>query len=110
MVGLDKKKFHLLGTSMGGEIVGLYAAEYPEQLLSLTMVCPLGISFGKQQAMIDDALETDTFILLPQTKDELKVMFDRVLCKPPKIPGIFLSGILQLRLERHDYYKKRKFL
>ncbi|XP_060577092.1 monoacylglycerol lipase ABHD6-like [Ruditapes philippinarum] len=36
----DETPFHLIGMSMGGALAGLYAAEYPEQIHSLTLICP----------------------------------------------------------------------
>uniref|UniRef100_F7GLY2 acylglycerol lipase n=1 Tax=Monodelphis domestica TaxID=13616 RepID=F7GLY2_MONDO len=39
-IKLNKKPFHLVGTSMGGQIAGVYAAYYPSDICSLTLVCP----------------------------------------------------------------------
>ena len=36
----DDTSFHLIGMSMGGALAGLYAAEYPEHVHSLTLICP----------------------------------------------------------------------
>lgn len=41
-IGLDKRPFHLIGTSMGGNVAGVYASQYPAYLCSLTMICPSG--------------------------------------------------------------------
>lgn len=41
-VKLNKKPFHLVGTSMGGCVAGVYAARYPSDLSSLTLICPAG--------------------------------------------------------------------
>lgn len=41
-VGLDKRPFHLVGTSMGGHVAGVYAAQYPANVCSLTLICPSG--------------------------------------------------------------------
>ena len=39
-LGLDGEPFHLIGMSMGGALAGLYAAEYPEHIHCLTLMCP----------------------------------------------------------------------
>lgn len=39
-LGLDEEPFHLIGMSMGGALAGLYAAEFPEHVHSLTLICP----------------------------------------------------------------------
>lgn len=41
-IGLDKRPFHLVGVSMGGHVAGVYAAQYPINLSSLTLICPSG--------------------------------------------------------------------
>lgn len=41
-IKLNKKPFHLVGTSMGGNVAGVYAAQYPEDICSLTLICPAG--------------------------------------------------------------------
>lgn len=41
-VGLDQRPFHLVGTSMGGNVAGVYAATYPAHLSSVTLICPAG--------------------------------------------------------------------
>lgn len=94
---------------MGGHVAGLYATEYPEHLKSLILVCPHGIYFEKQQQMIDEAINNQNFVLLPQTLDEIKHMFDMVMHRRPKIRDIFMCGILQIRLEKDLFYRKRKY-
>ncbi|RJP88268.1 MAG: alpha/beta hydrolase [Desulfobacteraceae bacterium] len=41
---LGLKSFHLAGHSMGGAIVGTYAAQYPEMVKSLLLISPAGVS------------------------------------------------------------------
>lgn len=107
-VGLNKKKFHLLGASMGGHIAGMYAVQYPEHLCSVVLACPHGIRFKHQQEIIDEAIRRQEFSLLPQTKEKVRDMFKSLSHKKVEIPDIILSGILQLRLEKNSFYQKRK--
>lgn len=93
---------------MGAHIAGMYAVEYPDHVTSVTMACPHGIRYKGQQEMIDEALRTQEFSLLPQDMDSLKAMFKLLAYNQVKIPEIILSGILQLRLEQNVFYKKRK--
>ena len=39
---LDRKPFHLVGTSMGGNVAGVYAATYPADVCSITLISPAG--------------------------------------------------------------------
>lgn len=41
-IGLNKRPFHLVGYSMGGICAGVYAAQYPNDLYTLTLICPGG--------------------------------------------------------------------
>lgn len=41
-VHLNRKPFHLVGTSMGGNVAGVYAACYPTDICSMTLICPDG--------------------------------------------------------------------
>lgn len=54
-IGLDKRPFHLAGTSMGGNVAGVYAARYPAHLSSVTLMCPAGkLSRCLTSLMFDD--------------------------------------------------------
>ncbi len=39
-IGLDRAPFHMVGTSLGGAIAGCYAADYPQHINKLTLICP----------------------------------------------------------------------
>lgn len=41
-VGMNRKPFHLVGTSMGGNVAGVYAACHPSEICSITLICPFG--------------------------------------------------------------------
>ena len=43
-------KFHLVGYSMGGPIVGYYANEYPEQVSSVNFIAPAGYMFESKSS------------------------------------------------------------
>lgn len=50
------KSFHLAGNSMGGAISALYAVNYPEQVISATLIDPAGVHDFRSvmQDLIDD--------------------------------------------------------
>jgi abhydrolase domain-containing protein 6 len=48
---LGIKSFHLGGNSMGGNIAGVYAARYPEDLKSLLLVSPAGVASAEPSEM-----------------------------------------------------------
>lgn len=41
-IRLNRKPFHLVGSAMGGNVAGVYAACYPSEICSMTLICPDG--------------------------------------------------------------------
>ena len=50
--------FYLGGNSMGGFVALRYAALYPDNVLSLWLLDPAGVSGTKRSEMINDSLKT----------------------------------------------------
>jgi pimeloyl-ACP methyl ester carboxylesterase len=83
---LNLKKFHLVGNSMGGNIAGNYAADYPDMVKTLALLdasganAPVKSEFvlllekGTNPFMIRDAKDFDKFL-------------EFVFVKPPKLPS-----------------------
>ena len=85
---------------MGGNIVGLYAAQYPDKIASLILACPFGIPFENNH-QLDELAKWKI-----ETKEDIRNMMDMVTYKKLHIPDYFLSGILQLRLEKNEFFNK----
>ncbi|XP_057312781.1 monoacylglycerol lipase ABHD6-like [Hydractinia symbiolongicarpus] len=105
-LGISKSKFHIVGTSLGGHFSGVYASQYPEDLISLSFYCPSGVSFEKETQMKDEAERTGSFILLPQNMEEIHQMFDFITYQKVNIPNIYMSGLLQMRLEQNHFLRR----
>ncbi|XP_041350447.1 monoacylglycerol lipase ABHD6-like isoform X2 [Gigantopelta aegis] len=114
LVGLDKSPFHLIGTSLGGAISGLYASRYPEQIERLTLICPAmktptESDFFKQ---VDKAIEKgDEFTvhdcsLLPQDAEALQNMLDMCVYHKTKIDKQLLKGLVEIRKPRNEFFLK----
>ncbi|CAL1548087.1 unnamed protein product [Lymnaea stagnalis] len=115
LVGLSNQKIHLVGSSMGGAIVGLYAAYYPDNVEKVTMVCPamktpIDSSFAIQmQEAIQlgpDNISHEHCILLANDIQGLKNLFDACCYNKDvmKISEQFWQGFLNLRLTKLDFY------
>uniref|UniRef100_A0A8C6V267 AB hydrolase-1 domain-containing protein n=1 Tax=Neogobius melanostomus TaxID=47308 RepID=A0A8C6V267_9GOBI len=107
-VGL--KHFHLIGTSMGGNLAGVYAARFPQDLCSVSLVCPAGLEppedteFVKRlremevQKQQNQDLSAESIALIPTTVPQLQDMLDLCCHKPLKLPRQMMKGLLQNRL------------
>lgn len=127
-VGLDQRPFHLVGTSMGGNVAGVYAARYPQDLCSVTLVSPAGLIFPRDSGFVSRLREIEqkrqkemeqsglremehsrspeSVALIPSTLEELDDMLRLCCYKPLHLPKQIMKGLLQNRLPHNDFYKQ----
>lgn len=115
LVGLSDQKIHLVGSSMGGAIVGLYSAYHPEKVEKVTMVCPatktpidsnFAIQMQEAIQLGPDKISHEHCILLANDIQGLKNLFDSCCYNKDvmKISEQFWQGFLNLRLPKLDFY------
>ncbi|KAL4226086.1 hypothetical protein ACF0H5_014074 [Mactra antiquata] len=112
---LDTEPFHLIGMSMGGALAGLYAAEYPDQIHSLTLICP-AMKTPIQSPLwekIDEALEYNNErlhescdLLFPTTPHQVKHMLNQVQYHNSWVPHQILHGVAQFRKKYYPFYAR----
>uniref|UniRef100_A0A673M0T6 Abhydrolase domain containing 6b n=1 Tax=Sinocyclocheilus rhinocerous TaxID=307959 RepID=A0A673M0T6_9TELE len=79
-IRLNRKPFHLVGTSMGGTVAGVYAAYHPSDLCGLTIICPVGLKnqmesqFDSQMHEVEHSQYTLNIPLIPSTPEEMEEM------------------------------------
>ncbi|XP_075881290.1 monoacylglycerol lipase abhd6-A-like [Nelusetta ayraudi] len=111
-IGLDKRPFHLLGASMGGNVAGVYAAQYSSFLSGVTLVCPSGLIYPKETKFvarlreIEKVQQGDSIPLIPSTLPELRDMLNLSCYKPQNLPGPALRGLLDNRIPNNAFYKE----
>ncbi|XP_061687351.1 monoacylglycerol lipase abhd6-B-like [Syngnathoides biaculeatus] len=111
-VGLDKRPFHLVGTSMGGNVAGVYAATYPAYLSGVTLMCPSGLVYPTDSEFIvrlrelEKNPEGSPIPLIPSNARELEDMLSLCCHKPPKLPRQVLRGLLDNRIRHNHFYKE----
>ncbi|XP_066917438.1 monoacylglycerol lipase ABHD6-like [Clytia hemisphaerica] len=98
------KQIHLVGESMGGHIVGYYAAKYPADLSTVCMLCPHGLDFPWFNDLKNKYLKEGRHFLMPHTFEEMKFTSKQLTVKDLPFPNIVLKGMLQDRLEREKFY------
>ncbi|TGJ98513.1 alpha/beta hydrolase [Leptospira langatensis] len=83
-------KFHIVGNSMGGAISGVYAATYPEKVISLGLFAPSGVNSPEKSELAKN-LEKGKNNLVTNSPEEFQEMINFVFVKPPSIPSFLVS-------------------
>jgi len=102
---LGLKKFHLVGNSMGGLIAGVYAAMYPDEILSLGLLDPGGI-IDREPSQISLELERGNNPLIVESVSDYDKLLDFLFVKPPFIPGPVKSYLAEVAVRSKDFNKK----
>ncbi|XP_069823079.1 monoacylglycerol lipase ABHD6 isoform X3 [Dendropsophus ebraccatus] len=111
-INLNKKPFHLVGTSMGGCVAGVYASQYPSDISSLTLICPAGLeypndsTFLKQLKDINESGNHEKIPLIPTSAEEMEKMLKLCSYVRFKIPQQVLQGLVDVRIPHNDFYRK----
>ncbi|OCT56902.1 hypothetical protein XELAEV_18004264mg [Xenopus laevis] len=111
-IGLNKKPFHLVGTSMGGNVAGVYAAQHPTHISSLTLICPAGLmypiesKFLKQLKVLEKSGDNQRIPLIPSTAGEMEDMLRLCSFVRFKIPQQVLQGLIAERIPHNEFYRK----
>uniref|UniRef100_A0A0B7ABT1 acylglycerol lipase n=1 Tax=Arion vulgaris TaxID=1028688 RepID=A0A0B7ABT1_9EUPU len=114
LVGLTDKKVHIVGSSLGGAVAGLFTARYPERVEKLTMICPamqtpvdseFAIQLREIVAKGTDNITTANCKLVPVDLPGIKAMLDACFYnKDIKFSDKICKGFLHLRLPKTDFY------
>uniref|UniRef100_H3DKL3 acylglycerol lipase n=1 Tax=Tetraodon nigroviridis TaxID=99883 RepID=H3DKL3_TETNG len=115
-VHLNRKPFHLVGTSMGGNVAGVYAACYPADVCSMTLICPDGIRHPQETKFdnhLQDLKQSDYTLnipLIPTTVEEMEDMFRLCSHVRFKIPQQILQGLVDVRQPHNTFYQEAVFM
>ncbi|KAI5612351.1 monoacylglycerol lipase ABHD6, partial [Silurus asotus] len=111
-IHLTRKPFHLVGTSMGGNVAGVYAACYPSDLCSMTLICPTGLKYHSKSKFDNHMheLELSEYTLgiafIPSTPQEMEEMLRLCSHVRFKVPQQILQGLVDARLPHNDFYRE----
>ncbi|KAM3617593.1 uncharacterized protein V6R79_008585 [Siganus canaliculatus] len=111
-IRLNRKPFHLVGTSMGGNVAGVYAAFYASEICSMTLICPDGIrhpcetKFDNHLQDLEHSNYTLNIPLIPTTTEEMEDMFRLCSHVRFKIPQQILQGLVDVRQPHNTFYQE----
>ncbi|CAF3783114.1 unnamed protein product [Rotaria socialis] len=95
----------IIGASMGGAIVCMFAIKYPEYVSMICLLAPIA-NEASETDLIRQLRNGEYNALLPETPGELRQMINTLTVRTPKLPKPFLNGFLHLRLRLLDEHKK----
>ena len=99
------KKFHLAGNSMGGLIAGVYAARYPDELFTLGLLDPAGVT-EREPSQFSLELEKGSNPLIVESVSDYDKLLDFTFVKPPSLPDPLKSHFAEMAVQSKDFNKK----
>ncbi len=102
---LGLERWHLAGISMGGAIVGTYAALYPDRVLSLSLLDAAGIS-GTRLTPFFHEVQAGRNPLIVEKPGDLDTLLAFVFLKPPRMPGFMRRAMIAHYRQRLDIQKQ----
>jgi pimeloyl-ACP methyl ester carboxylesterase len=105
ITALKLKSFHLVGTSIGGAIVAVYASQHPDKVKSVSLIGPFGVE-SKIKSDFQKAYDKGHNPLVFKTTEG----FDETVLygsyKPKPVPAHMKSFITAAVATRYDFNKK----
>ncbi|SFO89895.1 alpha/beta fold hydrolase [Pseudomonas borbori] len=92
---LQIKKLHLIGSSMGGHISALYAARYPEQILSLALLANAGIDSPQKSELIERLERGEANPLIVKTAQQFEQLLALIFVEVPSMPERLQQALAQ---------------
>ena len=90
---LGLQRFHLGGSSMGGNIAGVYAARHPEKVISLWLIAPGGVVSADPSEMAKELDAGRPNPLLVENAEDYERLLDFAFVRRPFIPGPMLNEL-----------------
>ena len=96
---LGIKSLHLCGSSMGGNIAGAYASNYPKDLKSLLLIAPGGVASSEPSEMDRQLKAGKPNPLVVRSVEDYERLLDLVFVKRPFIPHAIKKHFIQEAIE-----------
>jgi pimeloyl-ACP methyl ester carboxylesterase len=95
---LGLRRVHMVGHSMGGFIATAYAAQHPEEIITLTLMAPHGVAEPQPSDLARSVAEGDNWLVAdsPQAFDRL---LNNVFAKRPYVPGFVLQYLAKRTIQ-----------
>ncbi len=97
-------KAHFGGNSMGGWIIGAYAAAYPAEVASLWMLDSAGVTTTAKSEMFLYAEKGNPLPLIVRSPEEFDARMGWVFVTPPPLPQPLKGVLMSQDIKRADHY------
>ncbi len=104
---LGIERWHLAGISMGGAISGVYAALYPDRVLSLSLLNAAGIGGSAQAPFVREALRGSNRLIM-KVPEDIEALLSFVFLRRPFLPR-FVKRALAFDYLRRRMIQERLF-
>src|SRR5215469_5692149 len=94
---LKLDRFHLVGHSMGGFLASAYAAQFPEKVLTLALVCPHGMAEPQPSDLARSVEKGDNWLVVT-SREGFERLLNNLFVKRPYIPGAVIKYLGQLAM------------
>ena len=102
---LGISKFHIVGNSMGGAISTAYSIQYPEDILSLTLIDSAGVTSPSKSELTIQLEKGFNPLLVNNSKDYDRLM-DFNFYKKPYIPDVIKDYFAEKAIENRPMNEK----
>lgn len=102
-LGLDR--FHLAGNSMGGYLAAHYAARHPEQVMSLWLLAPAGVSTA-EESELQQMLARGENPLLVESEADFRRLLSMCVAKSQYVPGAVIKALAARAISDKTFHNK----
>jgi abhydrolase domain-containing protein 6 len=99
------EQFHIVGNSMGGNIAGRIAIDWPERVLSLTLMDALGAGSPVLSDTGQMILQGQNPLLLTSV-DQFETFLHLIFVKPPPLPAFVLKHLAEKIVQHKEFNRK----
>ncbi|CAF0981765.1 unnamed protein product [Adineta steineri] len=96
----------LVGTSMGGSVVAMFAAKYPSYVKMICVLAPVPPGEEYETEMIQQIRSGTYNVLLPETHEQFYATADAMTTKKLYLRRLLANGYFKTRLPTLDHHKK----
>jgi abhydrolase domain-containing protein 6 len=102
---LKLKSLHIAGNSMGGLFAGIYAARYPEEVMSVGLFDSAGVRSLEKSAVTKMMEKGENPFIIKDSSDVSRIML-LIFVKPPSLPYPIKQLMLRTALANSKIYEK----